>query len=116
MSKKTQHEHTPDDWAGLAQNLFGINLDKAGDDDLLDEDMFKVELPKPPEPPVPILQSEVEFAPEAKDMASKTSEVPGVSQPSVAKPTVKAPVKRAFVASASSDEADPFGFGVVEEA
>src|SRR6266581_7797588 len=68
MVNKTHQQHPEDNWVGLAQNLFGITLDTlGGDDDLLDEDMFKVELPKPPEPPrvetPPVVQAELEFTP-----------------------------------------------------
>lgn len=110
MSKKTQQDQPADDWAGLAQNLFGINLDKAtGDEDLLDDDMFKVELPKPPEPPASIPQSEVEFAP-----AAESEQAPPAPSPVVAaKPVAKKPLQAAVKARASEDE--PFGFGVAEE-
>lgn len=112
MNKKISQDQPADDWAGLAQNLFGINLDKAtGDDDLLDEDMFKVELPKSPEPPVPISQSEVEFAP-----ATEPESAPPVSvaTPAVpAKPSTKVPPQRVVPPTPSEDE--PFGVGVVEE-
>ena len=37
-------DQSSDDWAGLAQNLFGIDLEKSeNDNELLDSDMFKVE-------------------------------------------------------------------------
>lgn len=113
MSKKPQLDQPADDWAGLAQNLFGINLDKAtGDEDLLDEDMFKVELSKPPEPPASIPQSEVEFAPAAESEAAPPTPT---SPPVVAtKPPVKAAPQRVVKASVKSDD-DSFGFGVVEE-
>ncbi len=113
MSKKPQLDQPADDWAGLAQNLFGINLDKStGDEDLLDEDMFKVELPKPPEPPASIPQSEVEFAPAAE---SEVAPPAPTSPPVVAtKPPVKAAPQRVAKASVKSDD-DSFGFGVVEE-
>lgn len=112
MSKKTQPDQPADDWAGLAQNLFGINLDKAtGDEDLLDDDMFKVELPKPPEPPVSILQSEVEFAPAA--VAQQAPPAPTALPVAVAKPAVKKPPQAAVKAKVSED--DSFGFGVAED-
>ena len=112
MSKKTQPDQPADDWAGLAQNLFGINLDKAaGDEDLLDDDMFKVELPKPPEPPASIPQSDVEFAPAAEVVAAPPAPV---STPVVvAKAAVKKPPQPAVKARASEDDA--FGFGVSED-
>ncbi len=112
MSKKPQLDQPADDWAGLAQNLFGINLDKStGDEDLLDEDMFKVELPKPPEPPASIPQSEVEFAPAAVSEAI----LPTPNSPPVvaSKPPIKSVHQRAAKLSVSSDDA--FGFGIVEE-
>lgn len=112
MSKKPQFDQPADDLAGLAQNLFGINLDKAtGDEDLLDEDMFKVELPKPPEMPVSIPQSDIEFAPEATTDAvlPSTNSSPVVAE----KPPVKSVPQRAAKACVSSDEL--FGFGIVEE-
>lgn len=113
MSKKTQQDQPSDDWAGLAQNLFGINLDKGtGDDDLLDDDMFKVELPKPPEPPVSIPQSDVEFAPVAE--TEPVSPAPAAPPIVAAKPTTKTPPQRVVRAVLREDE--PFGFGVVEEA
>ena len=113
MSKKSHSDQPADDWAGLAQNLFGINLDKGnGDDDLLDDDMFKVELPKPPEPAVVILQSEVEFAPLAESVA--VASVAVAPPAAVAKPPVKLPPTRAVKPVLMDDE--PFGFGVVEEA
>lgn len=113
MSKKFPQDQPADDWAGLAQNLFGINLDKTtGDDDLLDEDMFKVELPKPPEPPVSIPQAELEFAPAAE---SEPAPPPPAAIPVVAtKPPVKVPPRRVVQAAASEEE--PFGFGIVEGA
>ncbi len=113
MSKKPQLDQPADDWAGLAQNLFGINLDKStGDEDLLDEDMFKVELSKPPEPPASIPQSEVEFAPAAESEAASPTPT---SPPVVAtKPPVKAAPQRIVKASVKCDD-DSFGFGVVEE-
>lgn len=108
MSKKIPQDQPADDWAGLAQNLFGINLDKGtGDDDLLDDDMFKVELPKPPEPPVLISQSDVEFAPAAQ---SEPAPPPAVS----AKPAPKVPLQRVVQAAAKVED-DPFGVGIVEE-
>lgn len=110
MSKKTQQDQTADDWAGLAQNLFGINLDKAtGDEDLLDDDMFKVELPKPPELPVSISQSEVEFAPAAESQQAPPAPA---SLPVVA---VKPAVKKPQQAAAKASEDEPFGFGVAED-
>lgn len=112
MSKKTQQDQPADDWAGLAQNLFGINLDKAtGDEDLLDDDMFKVELPKPPEPPVSISQSEVEFAPAAE--SPQAPPAPASLPVVAAKPAVKKLPQAAVKAKASEDE--PFGFGVAED-
>ncbi|HLQ43721.1 MAG TPA: hypothetical protein VK137_03250, partial [Planctomycetaceae bacterium] len=97
---------------GLAQNLFGITLDKlSGDDDLLDEDMFKVELPKPPEPSrvetPPVVQSELEFTPaeEVPSAAARPAPV-SVTRPSPAK-IPKAPK---VTASVSKDE--PFGAGL----
>ena len=120
MSKKPQHDQPADDWAGLAQNLFGINLDqKEGDDDLLDDDMFKVELPKPVEPPAVISQADVEFAPASEATPVATSE----SQPKpaapiaavVAKPIPKAVPKPTLAARAVVED-DPFGAGVLEEA
>ncbi len=119
MSKKPQHDHPADDWAGLAQNLFGINLDqKGGDDDLLDDDMFKVELPKPVEPPAVISQADVEFAPAPEATPVATSE----SQPKpaapmatvVAKPVPKVPPKPVLAARAIVED-DLFGAGVLEE-
>ena len=112
MSKKPHSDQPADDWAGLAQNLFGINLDKGtGDDDLLDDDMFKVELPKPPEPPVVIPQSEVEFAPVAESVPTAPVSV------TVAAVTAKAPAKAppARVAKPAPSDDEPFGFGVVED-
>lgn len=110
MSKKIQPDQPADDWAGLAQNLFGINLDKAsGDEDLLDDDMFKVELPKPPEPPASISKSEVEFAP-----PTEPQQAPPVSLPvAAAKPAVKKTPQTVVKAKVSDDE--PFGFGVTED-
>lgn len=112
MSKKTQQDQPADDWAGLAQNLFGINLDNAtGDEDLLDDDMFKVELPKPPETPASISQSEVEFAPpvEPQQAPPAPASLPVVA----AKPTVKKALQAAVKTKVSDDE--PFGFGVAED-
>lgn len=110
MSKKNPQDQPADDWAGLAQNLFGINLDKGtGDDDLLDEDMFQVELPKPPEPSASMIsQSEVEFAPATESEPAPVPVVP-------AKPAPKAPAQRVVQAAAKVED-DPFGFGIVEEA
>lgn len=115
MSKKTQQDQPADDWAGLAQNLFGINLENAaGDEDLLDDDMFKVELPKPPEPPTPtasIPQSEVEFAPVAESQVASTA--PASSPVAAPKPAAKKPSLPVAKEKASDDE--PFGFGVAED-
>ena len=119
MSKKPQHDHPADDWAGLAQNLFGINLDqKGGDDDLLDDDMFKVELPKPVEAPAVISQADVEFAPAPEVSPVATSE----SQPKPAAPTATVVAKpvpkvspKSVLAARVIVEDDPFGAGVLEE-
>ncbi|MBC7821703.1 MAG: hypothetical protein IAG10_32865, partial [Planctomycetaceae bacterium] len=117
MSKKAQHEPPADDWAGLAQNLFGINLDKPGvDDDLLDEDMFKVEIPPPAEPAAPKVAAEsvsfTEAAPvrAAEVLASAPAEVPKLV---VAKPKAT-PSNKPIVAKVDLEE-DPFGAGILEE-
>ncbi len=92
---KTHQRPPEDDWAGLAQNLFGINLDKDGaDNDLLNEDLFLVEIPKLPEPTpveppaVPVIVAAAATAP--------------VIRKSVVKPKPK-----------PSD--DPFGAGILED-
>lgn len=112
MSKKSHSDQPADDWVGLAQNLFGINLDKGtGDDDLLDDDMFKVELPKPPEPPVVFPQSEMEFAPLAESIPAAPVSI------AVTAVATKAPAKipPARVAKPAPSDDEPFGFGVVED-
>ena len=116
MSKK-QHEPPADDWAGLAQNLFGIDLDKSdGDDDLLDKDMFKVEIPPPVEPAAPVVAAEsVSFA---EVTTVKAAEIPAsvpvvVAKPAVTKP--KAVPSSKPVPAKSNVEDDPFGAGVLEE-
>lgn len=119
MSKKPQHDQPADDWAGLAQNLFGINLgQKGGDDDLLDDDMFKVELPKPPEPPAIISQADVEFAPAMETQPGAASEPkPKAATPALAvaaQPATKVPPKRSAPAKVVVEQ-DPFGVGVLEE-
>lgn len=110
MSKKPSNDQAADDWAGLAQNLFGINLGKGGDEDLLDDDMFKVDIPKPPEPPPVVLQSEVEFAPEAPVPPVAATAAP--VQP-VAKLPAKPPAPR--VAKPKPVVADSFGAGILED-
>lgn len=128
MAHKPHQQHSGDDWAGLAQNLFGINLDKpkSGDDDLLDDDMFKVELPKPPAPPpvvvattahpiASIAQEEIEFA-SAESVAQSPVRIAPVaaSRPSTTK-AAQSPTKVAPKADAFGAGVDDFGFGVVEE-
>ena len=116
MSKK-QYEPPADDWAGLAQNLFGIDLDKSdGDDDLLDKDMFKVELPPPAEPAAPKVADEsVTFAEVAP---ARAAEIPAsapviLATPAVTKPK---PIPSSQPAAAKKNvEDDPFGAGILEE-
>lgn len=116
MSKK-QYEPPADDWAGLAQNLFGIDLDKSdGDDDLLDKDMFKVEIPPPVEPAAPKVAAEsVTFA----DIAPvKAAEIPVAAPAIIAKPDVTKPKtvpSSKPIAAKSKVEDDPFGAGILEE-
>src|SRR5206468_6192255 len=117
MANKTHQQHPEDNWVGLAQNLFGITLDKlSGDDDLLDEDMFKVELPKPPEPPrvetPPVVQSELEFTPaeEVPSAAARRAAV-NVTRPSPAK-IPKTPKVTASVSKDESFGAGLEGFGI----
>ncbi len=133
MAHKSQQQHPGDDWAGLAQNLFGINLDKpkSGDDDLLDDDMFKVELPKPPAPPPvvvttaaqPVAQDEIEFAPAepavpaaAAQAPTRTATAAAANRPTSTKAAL--PPQKAAVVAPKSDSfgagLDDFGFGVVE--
>ena len=116
MSKK-QYEPPADDWAGLAQNLFGIDLDKSdGDDDLLDKDMFKVELPPPAEPAAPKVADEsVTFAEVAPARAAEIpASVPVIlATPAVTKPK---PVPSSQPVTAKKIvEDDPFGAGILEE-
>ena len=128
MAHKPHQQNSGDDWAGLAQNLFGINLDKSvsGDDDLLDDDMFKVELPKPPQPPpvveaaiaqlvASVAQANIEFAP-AEPVAQAPARMTTVA---ASRPTKAAPPPRKAVVIASNADSfgagvDDFGFGVVE--
>ncbi len=116
MSKK-QYEPPADDWAGLAQNLFGIDLDKSdGDDDLLDKDMFKVELPPLAEPAAPKVAAEsVSFAEVAP---AKAAEIPISASVIVAKPAVTKPKpvpSNKPIAAKSNVDDDPFGAGILEE-
>lgn len=116
MSKK-QYEPPADDWAGLAQNLFGIDLDKSGgDDDLLDKDMFKVEIPPLAEPAAPKVAAEsVTFAEIAP---ARAAEIPASVPVAVAKPAVtkpKAVPSSKPVPAKSNVEDDPFGAGILEE-
>lgn len=112
MSKKPQHEPPADDWAGLAQNLFGINLDKSGgDDDLLEEDMFKVEIPRPVEPPAP--QVADEFVTFTEAAPPRAVEVPAIAPAPVTKPKLKASQKPVVVKRDDVD--DPFGAGILDD-
>ena len=112
MSKKAQHEPPADDWAGLAQNLFGINLDKPGvDDDLLDDDMFKVEIPPAAEPAAKKIADEAISFTEAEP--AKPADVQAaVPKPAVTKP--KPPPSKPVAPKAAVEE-DPFGAGIIEE-
>lgn len=119
MATKPQSQHPEDDWAGLAQNLFGIDLESsAGDDDLLDDDMFKVELPKPPEEPTPTAMAPATVAEVVSTAAP--AEIPAAAAVT-APPAPTKPVqpKKPAVTRASEDAfgagLEEFGFGVVEE-
>lgn len=116
MSKK-QYEPPADDWAGLAQNLFGIDLDKSdGDDDLLDKDMFKVEIPPPTEAAAPKVADE--FVTFAEAAPAKAAETPAAAPVIVAKTAVTKPKpvpSSKPIAAKSKVEDDPFGAGILEE-
>ncbi len=116
MSKK-QHEAPADDWAGLAQNLFGIDLDKSsGDDDLLDKDMFKVEIPPPVEPAAPKISDELVTFTEAEPV--NTAETPAptpVAAPKVAVTKPKPTASSKPVVAKTVAEDDPFGAGILDE-
>lgn len=113
MSKKAQHEPPADDWAGLAQNLFGINLDKPGvDDDLLDDDMFKVEIPPAAEPAAAKIADEVISFVEAELVQPAELQV-DVKKPVVTKPKPTPPPKPVVAKTVVED--DPFGAGILEE-
>ena len=116
MSKK-QHEPPADDWAGLAQNLFGIDLDQSGgDDDLLDKDMFKVEIPPPVEPAAPVVAAEsVSFA---EFTAVEAAEIPAsapVIPPKVTVTKPKVAMSSKPVVAKRDVEDDPFGAGILED-
>ena len=116
MSKK-QYEPPADDWAGLAQNLFGIDLDKSdGDDDLLDKDMFKVEIPSPVEPTAPQVTAEsVSFAEFTPVEATETPPSAPVAPPKVTVTKPKAATSSKPVVAKRDVEDDPFGAGILEE-
>ncbi len=115
MSKK-QHEVPADDWAGLAQNLFGIDLDQSGgDDDLLDKDMFKVEIPAPAEPAAPKVSDELITFSEAEppNTAEAPAPTPVVApKVTVTKPKPTPPSKTVVAKTLAQD--DPFGAGILE--
>jgi hypothetical protein len=116
MSKK-QHEPPADDWAGLAQNLFGIDLDQSGgDDDLLDKDMFKVEIPPPPQPAAPAITDEaVTFSESAAVPAAEPLTPAPVTAIKPSVPKAKVAVPSSPVPRKSKIEEDPFGAGILEE-
>ena len=118
MTTKRHHDHDngqcPDDWAGLAQNLFGINLGETeGDEDLLDVDMFKVELPKPPEPPSPPISAPLEATSQVTEIQVAAMAAP-VAAPAVkAKPRPTTPALKAASLSKASASDEQFGFGII---
>lgn len=117
MSKKAQHEPPADDWAGLAQDLFGINLDKpGGDDDLLDDDMFKVEIPPPAEPPTPVAAIEsVTFEEVPAAQVAEISVLAPAATPKIVATKPKVMTSPKPVVAKSNQEDDPFGAGILED-
>jgi hypothetical protein len=113
MSKNPKTDQPDDDWPGLAQDLFGLTLDNANnDDDLLGEDLFKIELPGPVA--AEVVTETASSVPTSVGLPVEASTEPILATPSApatssiaAKPVAKKPVP------ASDDE--PFGAGLIDE-
>jgi hypothetical protein len=116
MSKNPKRDQPEENWAGLAQNLFGLSLEKANnEDDLLDEDLFKIELPKPAV--VEVVTETASSAPTAvPGLPVEATPEPILASPvALAAPTAAAkPVVRKTAPASDSDD-EPFGAGLIDE-